>query len=271
MKIKKNQLRRIIRESILLEWYKDVGKGDDSDPHGVDDIILWSALPKNVKILYSTRDPKEEAILGVCSTHQCAQFVSNMLNQWQGNAWFAHSRAKKSVFNKHIKSKAWRNLLAFWFSELNKKGGPDSSDSDIIKGVLYPMIPTSTPYSNSDFKLGDVVGLWFEPSSWHAKAFFQAATGNTGAGYTTSGGSGPYFVRSDNGKPWDPSMLGKDIKFKPGRTMRGGKTFGMNTHLGFVGGIRNGEPIIFHNIHGAVYATPLSAMSPNDNMVVWKK
>jgi len=268
MLVRESHLRRIIRETVISEWYRNVGEGDDDDPHADDDIVLWDGLPKNVKIIYSTRDPSEEAIVGLCDTEQCAQFVSNMLNKWQGSSWFAHSSAKRSVFNNNVR--AYGKKLAELFSELNAKGGADASDNEKVKSVVRPMIPSSPPWT--DLKLGDVVGLWYDASSWASTAFFEAATGKTrSSGYTDKGGSGPYFLRADNGKPWNPSMLGKDIKFKPGKTMRGGKSFGMNTHLGFVGGIRNGEPIIFHNIHHLVYATPLSALSPSESMVVWTK
>ena len=66
-------------------------------------------------------------------------------------------------------------------------------------------------------------------------------------------------------------MLGQNIKFKAGNTLSGGKSPGLNTHLGFVGATVDGEPIIFHNIHQQVYATPLSKMSKDGTAIMWAK
>jgi hypothetical protein len=80
--------------------------------------------------------------------------------------------------------------------------------------------------------------------------------------------NGPYF-RDEKGKPWAPSDLGKKIKFVPGNSLKKGLGFGLNTHLGYVGAIVDGEPIIFHNVHGTVFSTPLSDM--DKTKIVWVK
>ena len=49
------------------------------------------------------------------------------------------------------------------------------------------------------------------------------------------------------------------------------KSAGINTHLGFVGAIVDGEPIIFHNIDKQVWATPLSKMDKNKTAIVWAR
>ena len=64
-------------------------------------------------------------------------------------------------------------------------------------------------------------------------------------------------------------FLKKKIEFIPGNSLKNGSGFGINTHLGYVGAVANGEPIIFHNVHGDVYATPLSKMG--DTKVLWVK
>jgi hypothetical protein len=248
------------KERIFLE-----APGDDGD------VVLWDALPKNVKIIFSTRSsgwvPKLDNFpVGVCSQGQCAQFVSDMLNQWQGDAWRAHRGAGlKSIWNQ--KAKAHGKDLADLFTILNLKGGLDGSDEELelVKKVIRKMVPEKAPWGG--LKLGDVVGLWFDPSDWTAKVFWAGARG-----YDVSGNKlgGPYFITKE-GKPWDETMLKKQIRFYPGRTINSGKIFGMNTHIGFVGGLRDNEPIVFHNIHGAVFATPLSKMRKDSNMMVFSK
>ena len=63
--------------------------------------------------------------------------------------------------------------------------------------------------------------------------------------------------------------LKKKIEFIPGNSLKNGSGFGINTHLGYVGAIVNGEPIIFHAVHGTVHATPLSKMG--NTKVIWVK
>ena len=87
-------------------------------------------------------------------------------------------------------------------------------------------------------------------------------------GSGTKSTDGPYFRKKD-GKPWTPADLGKKIQFLPGNSLKNGSGFGMNTHLGYVGAIVNGEPIIFHNIHNTVHATPLSKMG--ETKIFWVK
>ena len=78
------------------------------------------------------------------------------------------------------------------------------------------------------------------------------------------------FINKTTKKPWSFADLGKNIEFEPGRTLKNGKSFGMNTHMGFVGAKYKGDPIIFHNVKGVVTATPLSAMGKKD-YIVWSK
>ncbi len=54
-----------------------------------------------------------------------------------------------------------------------------------------------------------------------------------------------------------------------------GKGFGMNTHLGFVGAISHGEPVIFHQAEGAVKAEPLGYIKNSSGKgsikIMWNK
>ena len=43
---------------------------------------------------------------------------------------------------------------------------------------------------------------------------------------------------------------------KPGKTLKTGRGWSFNTHVGVVGAIKDGQPIIFHNVHGNVISEP---------------
>ena len=70
----------------------------------------------------------------------------------------------------------------------------------------------------------------------------------------------------------DNKIVKRDEKIvsnkKPGKTISRGDAWGMKTHVGIVGAIKNGTPIIFHNIHGNVYADPKEKLKDNGR-VVW--
>ena len=70
----------------------------------------------------------------------------------------------------------------------------------------------------------------------------------------------------------DEKIIKKDEKIvsdkTPGKTISKGDAWGMNTHVGIVGAIKNGTPIIFHNIHGDVYADPKGLIC-DGGRVVW--
>jgi hypothetical protein len=70
----------------------------------------------------------------------------------------------------------------------------------------------------------------------------------------------------------DEKIVKRDEKIvsnkKPGKTISRGDAWGMNTHVGIVGAIKNGTPIIFHNIHGSVYADP-KGLIHDGGRVVW--
>jgi hypothetical protein len=72
-----------------------------------------------------------------------------------------------------------------------------------------------------------------------------------------------------DGSAWTAADMGKDLQFKPGNTLNSGGGFGFNTHLGYVGAIVDGEPIIFHSINQTVYSTPFS--NAKDIKVLWIK
>lgn len=198
-----------------------------------------------------------------CKVDACAQFVSDNLSAvytrligFQGNAWLAHLWYKPNLISTFQENAAeTAPKAAKVFSGLNSRGGDgmNSSVSNLVRSVL----PDQKVFGN--IKLGTVVGLYYPSSTYHSRAFFEAATRGE-------------FFQTEDGEPWSEEMLKKNIAFVPAEEYANGKkSFGMNTHLGFVGATYEGEPIIFHNVHGDVRATPLRAMAPSRLMIVWSR
>ena len=215
-------------------------------------------------------EPKKDKdmVVGACETDGCAQFVRETLGphvgNYVGNAWHAHGRlARESAFNSLTPAQTAE--AAKLFSEINAKPQEKAFERK-VKSFVSKLIPDQSQFS--DLSLGDVVGLYYNTSDNFTKAFFEGATGRQSMGKESQVSSGPYFL-TDEGNPWTPDLLGKKIPFQPGKTLQGGGGFGMNTHIGFVGAMVDGVPIIYHNVHHTVLATGLQAMNKNNLAIVW--
>lgn len=273
MKITRKELRRLIEASLISEY--DVGWGDAMDDEAVEALgekHRIEYLPGyDLKIIGNIMSPADDSdmLVGICDLEQCAQFVSDTFGKqlYVGNAWHAHKRFATTY--SCFKNLSPENLkkVAQIFTRLNKNINADVSTE--IKKLALSLVPSAEEIK-SQMKLGDIVGLTFNRSENWAKAFFEAASGagNLGRGKNITG---PYFVVAKTvkigkdtfkaGAPWSAKMLGKDIQFKPGKTLSRGGGFGMNTHVGFVGAMVDGNPIIYHNVHHFVRATGINAMN----------
>jgi hypothetical protein len=209
----------------------------------------------------------------------CSEYVRQKTGKWQGNAWHAYkTKGYPSIsgFKSLFGNKSNLDTMANVFQKINSQssgisasGINSSGTHSNIKSLMSSAIPSQSSFKG--LKTGDVVGIFYPPSSHHGEAFFQGATGMSSDGTKVT--SGPYFVVEENGKtrPWQLSDIGKNVKIKPGKSLQQGEHFGFNTHLGFVGAKKpNGEPIIYHNVNGNVMATPLSDMG-NTFSLVWAR
>ena len=271
--------------------YLESEKEFDSDEYistaGTGEIKYAKGIPASAKILTGMADLDSAGPDGVghrvmrCSKSGCAAYVSERVGWGQGNAWHAHTISNptlRSVFNgEHPRV---HQALADMFADMNTKAktGTPKDKNTQLKSFLQVLAQNK---KRSMPKLGDVVGLLYAPSSWFTRAFFEGATGYSkmGHGVDQSGADGPFFRTKDGYKAWTPDMLGKDIEFVPGNTLKRGKGFGMNTHLGIVGALTpDGVPIVFHNIGGAsasgggqVFALPINKMSSDTIDILWSK
>lgn len=176
----------------------------------------------------------------VCAAGQehCAKFVNEFSDKlgWVGDAWIAHD-------NNSLGEKIWSSYNSLKTEDINKiidlykkidsyGGGKENGKyMNEIKLLQQKLIPKIIPV---ELNVDDVVGIYYPDSSHHEQAFYQAGK--------------EYFTKDKNGQ----------IKPKP--ELLSGKGFGINTHVGIVGAMKDGVPLVFHNIRGQVYSDPFNKL-----------
>ena len=229
-------------------------------------IEYYSRLPEiEIKKFLPSLLRGRDAKVSETDAEGCAQWVNRQTGSTKGNAWHMHNISEKSSF-RGLDTEVGEKLASI-FTKINKS--PKSVDrfKDSIRNIVKTLVPDQKQFSN--LELGDIVGLFHYSSTYHAKAFFEAASGTTSMGTGSDVSPGSVFENQE-GKSWQKEMLGSDFIFKPSRKFYQ-SGLGLNTHVGIVGAKINGEPIIFHNIDGNIHATPLSALSPRPgrDAIVW--
>ena len=180
---------------------------------------------------------------------QCAKFVHDFDPKLPGvnDAWLAHNNDQigSRIFTvfQGLPSDKVKKITDLWV-KMDKSGGPKSEYIDDAMNLVRTLITKSPP----KLQLNDIVGIFYPPSDNHAIAFYSG-------GKNAISGNQPYILK-------------KNGKYVPGNTLKSGSAWGMNTHVGIVGAIKNGVPIIFHNIHGQVYSDPYNNLTDNSR-IVW--
>ncbi len=224
-----------------------------------------------------------------------------------GDAWLAHNNEKmgKRIYTSFHKLNPTqiKTIIDLWNS-IDKKGGgvAGGSFTKKVSSLVNSLVPMK--YSGPKLEVDDIVGIYYPPSKNHEIAFYEAGKpyfiGSTFKYYAKGLGTDPYHYKFENGKfyfakknsynketgkfNWveakSPNSINaiKTTKFhaqtkkvavkKPGKTIMSGAGWGMNTHVGIVGAIKDGVPIIFHNIHGNVMADPYNKIS-GDGRIAW--
>jgi len=186
---------------------------------------------------------------------RCSAYMVKCLSQYDkdlygGNAWDVFNNVKN---NGEVKYNAYTDGSIDWtsiYSQLkqNKIGKDicdkyassmhaDKSVNSPLPKIISNSVPQSSKVNINSLKLGDIVGLYHSGSANKGMAFCQRALKRN---------------LDDNGN------MEKD-------------PFTFNSHVGFVGAIKNGVPIIIHNIEGAHTATPATKMmsKSSEDMIVW--
>lgn len=224
-------------------------KNDIKTPQGYNCIAVDADTCKKIS-------PTSQVPIGGSDEKQCTAYARKCLSEYGvdslgGSAWEALSVLKNkgaTVKYNMFDSFDWPKLQnGINKLRINQKScecfdktpteGNDvdkKCDGGKLSSVISSTYPNNSGVNIKDLQLGDIVGMYWRGSSNKGKAFCQKA-------------------KVDNsGKITNPKTV-------------------INTHLGFVGAIKNGEPIIFHNVHGNYFATPAkNYLSKNgEAMITW--
>jgi hypothetical protein len=212
-------------------------------------IVTSKISPKFKSILDTTKLNTAKSVpIFKAGQDNCAQFVREFINGLPkpGDAWIAHDNSSLgttvwSAFTK-LPTDTRNNIINLW-KKIDKKGGGTEKGpyTTQVNSIVSNLVPNS---SGVNLQLNDIIGLYYPGSKHHEEAFYQ--------------GGKIFFKKDANGNPI------------PGNTIKGGTGWGMNTHLGVVGAIDNGVPIIFHNIGGQVYADPYTNIK-GGSKIAWVK
>jgi murein DD-endopeptidase MepM/ murein hydrolase activator NlpD len=238
-----------------------------------DGVKYLRGLPKSLKANSEAIKQGKATEVMTCDDTGCSKWVSDTLKvsvSRRGNAWHQHGLRPLPSYTSFKFDKASADEAAKIFTKINQN--PGINLNSIVKKFVRNFIPNQ-PSLKSQLNLGDVVGLYWANSGYFTTAFFEGATGHyqdeTVGPHRAA--AGPYFINSDTGNKWTRDDLGKGVTFVPGRTLLAGGGFGMNTHLGFVGAMYEGEPVIFHQVYGHVWAEPLSSIDTSRMAILWAK
>ena len=204
--------------------------------------------------------PNSETKLDKSEETKCTSYARKCLSQYGidylgGSAWEAlrylkgrGGKEKYNMFNNldysklenNIK-KIGKNYKSICDTCFKPKDGTninvdEECDGNKIGKIISDFYPSSSSVDLGSLELGDIVGIYWAGSGNKGKAFCQKASID------------------------DKNTITN-------------KNTAINTHLGFIGAIKNGEPIIFHNVHGQHYATPaknyISKPSKEGGMITW--
>ena len=184
----------------------------------------------------------------------CAEYVRKSLGLSLGNAWDAFIIGKKygvkynmftdgSINWNNVKNKIKSNGInskkcACFIKEGEKLDIKCKYGSEIAK-TISSFYPSSSGVDINSLNVGDIVGMYYGDSLNKGKAFCQRAV--------------------------EDRQLNANGEF--GDT----DPFTFNTHVGYVGAIKDGVPLIYHSVHGERLSTPANKLlSKNGSaMIVW--
>ena len=183
----------------------------------------------------------------------CAQFVNDYSEDIKsvGNAWHAYRNTNNlgpTIFNRftNLSSTDSKTLEDLWVKIHKNKGGKTSGR---FNSEARDFVGSLVPQGGVNMKLqpNDVVGLYFKPSSHHEEALYH-------------GGRNWFTNPQGQQKP----KFGEEAI--AGNNLKKGNAWGMNTHVGIVGALKDGVPLVFHNVTGNVKSDPINNLN-----VAWIK
>jgi hypothetical protein len=203
---------------------------------------------------------KQDTIISTGDDTRCAAYMIKCLSQYntelvsrKSNAWFAFENMKAKGSEKYNMYSSgeidwdgiYSNLVKYKVSpktcDCHKEDHMDGHCSGNISKIVTNSYPNKSSFDYKKLQLGDIVGMYYNASTNKGQAFCQRI-----------------------------KMQG----LKDDGTVKVKGKFTFNTHVGFVAAIKDGMPIILHNIgnenQGLHHATPANKLlSKNDTMIVW--
>jgi len=197
--------------------------------------------------------PSKETTIGNGGKEGCSEYVRKSIGETLGDAWKAFNVAKKygvkynmftdgsidwnNVRNQMKTNKINSSTCGCFTQEGESKDKSCSSGSQIAK-TISSFYPSSSNVNINSLKVGDIVGMYYRDSGNKGKAFCERSVqrGLDGNG---------------NVRDTDP--------------------FTFNTHVGYVGAIKDGMPMIYHSVHGTRLSTPASQLKSKNGsaMIAW--
>ena len=173
----------------------------------------------------------------------CAAFVHSVDSEmpFVGDAWLAYNNSNlgplvfssfKDLGADDIKKLGDMYALIKKNNGGQKNGKFNSQVGSLVKSFIKPL--------STNLKIGDIVGMYNPLSHNHEKALFEATKNPTWYDFAYDN---PYFTK--DGKPNMDLFKDND-------------GIGLNTHVGMVGAIKDGVPIIYHAEDGKFYADPVN-------------
>ena len=176
---------------------------------------------------------------------QCAKFVSDLTGVFTSNAWsdYDYGKGSKKWSAYTNISEDTKNKIKILLEKIGKQGGVQgdpqvgTTNNKEARNIALSIAQKSP---NTKPELGDKVGLFNLGSGYHETALWDMAELNG--------------LRDGNEiNDFDASDIGP-----------------FNTHVGVVAAVKNGVPIIYHNVHGTVHMDPWNKIY-KDNIIVWTK
>jgi len=230
----------------LGEYYKLKTSNNDSNEKSI--IIMPGFSPSfkdkinfdNLKVNDTTKNfckPNDK---------ECAQFVNDISDDIDagdvGNAWSAYANTSKlgdTIYSsfKPLNPSQIKNAISLWKTIDKRQTGEKWEKSGELSGEISKFVDSLVPknYDGPELKAGDVVGIYHLPSTNHERAMYEG------------------------GKRWF-------VNGEPGNTIKKGEGWGMNTHIGRVAVVKDGVPLIFHNVDGTTKSDP-----PKNLRIAWVK
>lgn len=248
-----NQMDGPISKSSKVTSTSDLGKktgqsgtsAAESDPNCIGPIEVCT-----------NSNPKKETKPASAGTDGCAAWAGAQLRSKganiYGDAWFWLSNlGGNAKYNAYDSSVDWNtiwqklksgNVPVSACGECTSLGSDKKNKCSTIANAISQAMPSSSSVSLSDLKVGDAVGMYHKGSDNKSVAFCAKALRKG-----TSKDAQGYLLPSNKDK------------------------FTFNSHVGYVGAIKNGVPIIFHNVHGTVHATPATQLlsKGGSDMITW--